>query len=181
MMENDIEILTVKDAQRGSEQAWKELFRMNFEAIYQFSLNLTSGRRDIAEEVTQQVFMTAAARIGRFRPQKGTFRAWLMGIAKNKAKKILSKEKRQTKLISQVLENNSTRQNQYQETFVYEVLAKLSPHYRAVLEEKYLKRKKVDEIAQANNSTPKAVESLLARARDKFAEVSKQMKDKNII
>jgi RNA polymerase sigma-70 factor (ECF subfamily) len=180
-MENNIEILTIKDAQRGSEQAWKELFRMNFEAIYQYSLNLTSGRRDMAEEVTQQVFMTAAARIGRFRPQRGTFRAWLMGIAKNKAKKVVSKEKKQAKLISQVLENNSTVRNRYQETFVYEVLAKLPPHYRAVLEEKYLKGFKIDEIAQANNSTPKAVESLLARARDKFAQVLKEMKDKNII
>jgi RNA polymerase sigma factor (sigma-70 family) len=180
-MENNIEIVTIKDAQSGSELAWKELFHMNFEAIYQFSLNLVCGRVDMAEEVTQQVFMTAAARIGRFKPHMGTFRAWLMGIAKNKAKKISLKEKMQAKLISHVLENNQTAAAQYPETFVYEVLAKLPTNYRAVLEEKYLKGRKVDEIAQANHSTTKAIESLLGRARDKFAQVSKEMKDKNSI
>ena len=55
--------------------------------------------------------------------------------------------------------------------FVYETLARLPAHYRSVLEAKYLEGLTVNEIADANGSTPKAVESLLGRAREKFAEV----------
>ena len=61
--------------------------------------------------------------------------------------------------------------------FVYEVLAELPAHYRSVLEAKYLEGLTVNQIAQTSRSTPKAVESLLARARNKFAQVHSQMQD----
>ena len=60
---------------------------------------------------------------------------------------------------------------------VYEVLAKLPVHYRSVLEAKYLEGLTVNQIAETSQSTPKAVESLLARARDKFAQVHAQIED----
>ena len=176
-MENNIEILTIADAQRGSQQAWRNLFKWHFEPIYNYCLKLTSGKVDIAEEVTQQVFMTAAAKISSYKTKHGTFRAWLIGIAKNKAKKLISKEIRQKQLQSQDNNARSNETNQ-SETFVYEILAELPAHYRSVLEEKYIKGLKVDEIAAAGNCTPKAVESLLGRARERFAQVLKQMKDK---
>ena len=182
LMEYDIEILTIKEAQRGSQQAWQNLFRWHFEPVYQYCLTLASGRQDIAEEVTQQVFMTAAVKINSFKSKHGTFRAWLIGIAKNKSKKLKHSENRQKELKSQSLEKNSQSQKKEQsEAFVHEVLAKLPAHYRLVLEEKYIKGLKVNEIATASNCTPKAVESLLGRARDKFAQVSKQMKDEYMI
>ncbi|MBN1972697.1 MAG: RNA polymerase sigma factor [Sedimentisphaerales bacterium] len=180
LMENDIETLTIIDAQKGSQQAWQNLFKWHFEPIYSYCLNLTSGRQDMAEEVTQQVFITAAVKIGSFKSKHGTFRAWLIGIAKNKVKKVILKEKRQKQLQS-IERNFQKKEDNLHGTFVHEILAELPAHYRSVLEEKYLKGLKVDEIATASNCTPKAVESLLGRAREKFAQVSKQMKDKNII
>ena len=66
-MENDIEILTIIDAKKGSQQAWQNLFKWHFEPIYSYSLNLTSGKQELAEEVTQQVFMTAAVKISSFK------------------------------------------------------------------------------------------------------------------
>ena len=177
-MQNDIEILTILDAQKGSQQAWQNLFQWHFDSVYSYCLNLVSGKQDLAEEITQDVFMTAAVKIGSFKSKHGTFRSWLIGIAKNKAKKLLSKEQRQKQL--QSLDRNSqNKEENLKETFVHEILAELPAHYRSVLEEKYLKGLKVDEIAMTSNCTPKAVESLLGRARDKFEQVSKQIKDKN--
>ena len=43
-------------------------------------------------------------------------------------------------------------------------------HYEDVLRAKYVERKSVAEIASETNSTEKAVESLLTRARDAFRE-----------
>ena len=60
---------------------------------------------------------------------------------------------------------------------VYETLAHLPAHYRSVLEAKYLEGLTVNEIAEAHESTPKAVESLLGRARDKFAQVYNKRRD----
>ena len=132
----------------------------------------------MAEEITQQVFMTAARRIGGFKPQQGTFRAWLIGIAKNRFMKVRSKELRHKGHQKQFFEEVSASENVNRPAlFVYEVLAELPVHYRSVLEAKYLQGLTVDQIAEANRSTPKAVESLLARARDKFAQIHSQIQD----
>ena len=49
-------------------------------------------------------------------------------------------------------------------------LAALPDHYEAVLRAKYLDRLTVDEIATGRGESPKAVESLLSRARQAFRE-----------
>ena len=132
----------------------------------------------MAEEITQQVFMTVARRIGRFKPQEGRFRAWLLGIAKNHFRKFQSKELRHKSYEKQLLKNASERKKtDAPKLYVYEALARLPVHYRSVLEAKYLEGLTVNEIAEANGCTPKAVESLLGRARDKFAQVYNSGRD----
>ena len=177
-MEADLEIIAVRGAQRGDEDAWRSLFEWHFEPVYRYCLNLSSGKQEMAEEITQQVFMTAAHRIGRFKQRQGTFRAWLLGIARNRFMKVRSKQLRrgghERQFSTRVPESAGANRSQL---FVYEVLAELPAHYRSVLEAKYLQGLTVDQIAEANRSTPKAVESLLARARNKFAQVHGQMQD----
>ena len=177
-MDADREIFAVRSAQNGDEKAWRILFDWHFEPVYKYCLSLSSGRQDMAEEIAQQVFMTAARRIGRFRQQKGSFRAWLFGIAKNHLMKTQSRELRhqcyEKKCLEQATEN---KKRDAPQLFVYEALAQLPVHYRSVLEAKYLEGLTVNQIAEANGSTPKAVESLLGRARDKFAQVYNQLRE----
>jgi len=174
-MEVNRETFAVRSAQNGDEKAWRYLFERHFESVHRYCLSLSSGRQDLAEEITQQVFMTAAYRIDRFKPQKGSFRAWLLGIAKNRFLKAQSGEVRHKHHEKQCLEQASQgKKSDAPELFVYEALARLPAHYRSVLEAKYLEGLTVNEIAEANGSTPKAVESLLGRARDKFAQVYKK-------
>ena len=49
-------------------------------------------------------------------------------------------------------------------------LAALPENYEAVLCAKYLEQQSVDQIAALRNETPKAIESLLTRARAAFRE-----------
>ena len=50
-------------------------------------------------------------------------------------------------------------------------LAELPPRYEAVLRAKYLDGRSVQQIAEAGGETPKAVESLLGRAREAFRDM----------
>ncbi len=132
----------------------------------------------MADEIAQQVFTTAARRIGRFKQRQGTFRAWLLGIARNRFMKLRSKELRHRGRRKQLLEEASgSGEVNSDHLLVHQVLAELPARYRSVLEAKYLRGLTVSEIAETNSSTPKAAESLLARARDKFAETYRRIQD----
>jgi len=177
-MDIDFEALTVVSARRGDGQAWRNLFEWHFEAVYRYCLGLACGRQDIAEEIAQQVFVTAAGRVNKFKPKKGTFRSWLLGIAKNRFMKLESKEQRRKRYETEFSTESSERENRRsEELLVYEALARLPVRCRLVLEAKYLEGLTVKEIAETEGRTVKATESLLSRAREKFAQVYKRMRD----
>ncbi len=50
----------VREAQAGSESAWRRLFELHFDAVYRFCLALAAGRRELAEETAQRSFVAAA-------------------------------------------------------------------------------------------------------------------------
>jgi len=177
-MEADLEIKAIKGAQTGNEDAWRSLFEWHFESVYKYCLSLAAGRQEMADEIAQQVFTTAARRIGRFKQRQGTFRAWLLGIARNRSMKLQSKELRHREYKKKLLKKTSGSEKVNSgHLLVHKVLAELPVRYRSVLEAKYLRGQTVKQIAEANSSTPKAAESLLARARDKFEEIYRQMQD----
>jgi len=174
----DAETVIVVAAQGGSEPAWRQLFEMHFDAVYRFCLALAVGRREVAEETAQQVFITAARRIGRFDPQKGTFRGWLLGIARNRYMTLEAKERRRRhhEALSQEDRGDGT-EGLEADLHVHEALARLPADYRRVLESKYLKQLTMKQMAQAKGISIEAVESLLRRARDRFAQVYQQVQD----
>lgn len=177
-MDIDFEALTIVNAQRGEREAWRNLFEWHFEPVYRYCVRLACGRQDVAEEIAQEVFVTAGRRINKYRAKKGTFRGWLLGIAKNRFMKLELKEARRRRYEAQVSRESSKGTDEgSQELLVYEALARLPAHYRMVLETKYIEGHTVSEIAENQGRTVKATESLLSRAREKFAQVYKQMGD----
>jgi len=66
----------------GDEQAFTALYRRRQAAIYRFALHM-SGREDIAEEVTQDVFVAIIREPHRFDSGRGTVCSFLFGIARN--------------------------------------------------------------------------------------------------
>jgi RNA polymerase sigma-70 factor (ECF subfamily) len=52
-----------------------------------------TGRQEVAEEVTQDVFLNLIRRPERFDPQKGALAAFLLGIARNLALRWLERER----------------------------------------------------------------------------------------
>jgi RNA polymerase sigma-70 factor (ECF subfamily) len=66
----------------GDEAAFTLLYRRKHPAIYRFALHM-SGNAAIAEDVTQEVFMTLIRDAKRFDPARGTLGGFLFGVARN--------------------------------------------------------------------------------------------------
>jgi RNA polymerase sigma-70 factor, ECF subfamily len=66
----------------GDEAAFTVLYRRKHPAIYRFALHM-SGNAALAEDVTQEVFMTLIRDAKRFDPARGTLGGFLFGIARN--------------------------------------------------------------------------------------------------
>lgn len=66
----------------GDEDAFTLLYHRKHPAIYRFALHM-SGNCSLAEDVTQEVFMTLIRDAKRFDPARGTLGGFLFGIARN--------------------------------------------------------------------------------------------------
>jgi RNA polymerase sigma-70 factor, ECF subfamily len=66
----------------GDEDSFTLLYRRKHPAIYRFALHM-SGNSAVAEDVTQEVFMTLIRDAKRFDPALGTLGGFLFGIARN--------------------------------------------------------------------------------------------------
>ena len=75
------EILVARIA-GGDADALGMLFRRRQQSVYRFALHLT-GSASLADDVTQDVFVTVIRDAARFEAGRGTVPAWLCGIARN--------------------------------------------------------------------------------------------------
>jgi RNA polymerase sigma-70 factor, ECF subfamily len=66
----------------GEAVSLSVLFRRRQQNVYRFALHLT-GSPSIADDVTQDVFVTVIREAGRFEAGRATVSAWLCGIARN--------------------------------------------------------------------------------------------------
>lgn len=77
----------------GDESAFTALYRRRQSAVYRFALQM-SGSTAIAEDVTQEVFVTLLERGGSYDPERGTVASFLYGIARNQALRRIAKDRR---------------------------------------------------------------------------------------
>jgi len=66
----------------GNREAFAALFQRYHGLVYRFSVQM-SGSRDLAEDVTQEVFIALAENRARYRPERGSLKAYLYGIARH--------------------------------------------------------------------------------------------------
>jgi RNA polymerase sigma-70 factor, ECF subfamily len=77
----------------GDEDAFTLLYRRRHSSIYRFALHM-SGNATIAEDVTQEVFMTLIRDPRRFDPARGTLGGFLFGVARNFLRKRWEQDRR---------------------------------------------------------------------------------------
>jgi RNA polymerase sigma-70 factor, ECF subfamily len=82
----------------GDEEAFTLLYRRRHPAIYRFALHMT-GNPAVAEDVTQEVFMTLIRDTKRFDPRRGTLGGFLYGVARNHLRKRWEQDRRLVPLV----------------------------------------------------------------------------------
>lgn len=155
----------------GDESAWRTLYVEAFDPLYRFVRGRCGSRADWVDEIVQETWLVAVRRIVDFDPQRGPLQQWLRGIALNQ----LRNRVRRHGLVTnpewnwnELAEESSTANVTDTRGEVELTLAALDDRHAAVLRAKYLDAQSVQEIAESWEQTPKAIESLLTRARRAF-------------
>jgi len=84
---------------KGDEPAFLEFYRQYQGPVYRFAMQM-SGKTELAEEVTQDVFMAAMRSAGEYDAAKGSLMAFLYGIARNYVMRCLERERQYTALLN---------------------------------------------------------------------------------
>jgi RNA polymerase sigma-70 factor (ECF subfamily) len=165
----------------GDTAAWRAWYDEHFDRLAAYVRWRCGGLADLSDDVTQEAWLTAVRRLRTFDPARGPFSAWLCGIASNAARNALRGRRRfrkRSRPLTRVDPPASADPGEREKAErVAAALAALPDHYEAVLRAKYLDRQTVEQIAAGRGDTPKAVESLLSRARHAFREVYESTAD----
>src|SRR5262245_22061030 len=130
---------------------------------------------DLVDDIVQEVFLTAWEKMSSFRGES-SLRAWLLGIARHKVEDYYRTRLREAVPLSDdfpveltdelELDNKLDRARLYSRT--KSVMVTLTEPYRIVLLWRYWENHSTQQIAAQIGKTEKAVERILARARDQF-------------
>jgi RNA polymerase sigma-70 factor (ECF subfamily) len=77
---------------RGDEGAFLTFYRRYQGLVYRFAVQM-SGKVEIAEEVTQDVFMVVMGSANKYDPKRGSVAAYLYGVARNFVLRRLEQER----------------------------------------------------------------------------------------
>ena len=81
----------------GDEDAFTLLYRRRHPAIFRFALHMC-GNVAVAEDVTQEVFMTLIREARRFDPARGSLAGFLLGVARNHLRRHWEQDRRSVAL-----------------------------------------------------------------------------------
>jgi RNA polymerase sigma-70 factor (ECF subfamily) len=158
---------------RKDRKATAEFVERFADAIYNYVHWRLYPATDAAEDLVQDVFLDAWRGLERYRGD-AALTAWLLGIARHKVQDYYRKALRTVELpddpgaASEHPEFERALADRQQEARIQQVLAELPETYRVVLLWRYWDGQSGAQIAAAIGRTEKAVERLLARAREQF-------------
>jgi RNA polymerase sigma-70 factor (ECF subfamily) len=163
---------------RKDRKATAEFVNRYSNAVYAYLHSRLFPRVDVVDDLLQEVFLAAWENLPGFQG-RSSLKNWLVGIARHKvegyyraqlrAPKSLPDEEDepvQTATPTPSFDELMDRERLHKKT--REVLATLPESYRVVLLWRYWERRSVLEMAEQTGKTVKAIERLLARARQQF-------------
>jgi RNA polymerase sigma-70 factor (ECF subfamily) len=161
----------------GDALAFDAFGERYFAALYRFALSRLGGERELARDTVQATFAKALSRIETYRGDAALL-TWLCACWRNEVRMALRSKPagRFRRLEAPDLDTLASANPSPDESvlrserdgWVHASLDTLPEHQARALEWKYVERLSTAEIAQRTGTTPKAVESLLGRAREAF-------------
>jgi RNA polymerase sigma-70 factor, ECF subfamily len=171
----------------GDEKEFARVFRENYPRLYRFAFARLNGDADAADEMAQRTLCRAVRKLHLYRAEASLF-TWLCQICRHEIHDYRESRERNGRHVVLIDDDPDVRaalesipadgrsdpagiaRRAEILRFVQVVLDFLPAHYTDVLRWKYIEDLGVDEIAHRLNVTPRAAESLLARARRSFRE-----------
>lgn len=178
----------------GDERAFRELFDDFFPRLYRFAVVRLDGDHDAAAEVVQQSFCRALEKLDTYRAEAALY-TWFCQICRNvlvdycRAKNrrgqhvVLFEDHASVRAVIDTLAGPATDRPETAawqrdvKRLVQATVDALPAHYGDVLEWKYVDGLTVKEIATRLQTSGKAAESLLTRAREAFRHAMLDMVD----
>lgn len=176
-----------RDALAGNPLAVALLAEATLQPLYAFCLYRVGRNRHLCEEVVQETLVRAIRDLDHYDPERAHDNVfpWLTGLARNEIQRVLGREK--NALALQTLWERMDREllslyalldsepitddvlvREETAELVNATMSQLPSHYREALEAKYVDGKSVRDLALTWQTTEKAVESQLTRARKAF-------------
>jgi RNA polymerase sigma-70 factor (ECF subfamily) len=162
---------------RKDRKATAEFVSRYADSIYSYVRKRIMPRPEPVEDIVQEVFLAALQSLEAYRGE-ARLRHWLLGIARHKVEDYYRRRLREAEWpdLDDELAQEQSVVPQYEDEMdratarerTNRVLSVLPETYALVLMWRYFEGRTTREIAQSTGKTEKAVERLLARAREQF-------------
>jgi RNA polymerase sigma-70 factor (ECF subfamily) len=167
----------VSDVLAKDRKATAEFVSRCVDYAYPFVCRRLMPRTELVEDLMQEIMLAAWQSLGSFRGSSG-LRSWILGIARHKTEDYYRKRVRAMEVHENEDENFAEpamvpRFEEYldsasQQERVQQTIAALPEAYALALIWRYRDSRSLGEMAELTGKTEKAMERLLARARESF-------------
>jgi RNA polymerase sigma factor (sigma-70 family) len=180
------DFVLVQQATRGDQKAYAELMGRYRDAIYYMLIKMVNNASD-AEDLTIEAFGKAFKNIQQYTPNYA-FSTWLFKIATNncidfiRKKKTLTvsldqndddPDKMSTDIMAPNLDPEEEMIKEQKQKMMREIVSKLKPRYRKLIELRYFKEYSYEEIAEELELPIGTVKAQLFRARELLYNILK--------
>ncbi len=184
--------LVLRAREKGDQKAYATLMNTYREPVYYMLLKMTGSTTD-AEDLTIEAFGKAFKAIGSYTPNFA-FSTWLFRIATNNCIDFIRKkrtptvsldslctdnegEKMETNFPSETLDPEERIIDFQRKEAMREIVSRLKPHYRVLIELRYFDEKSYEEIAEQLQIPIGTVKAKLFRAREFLLDLAKKCVD----
>jgi RNA polymerase sigma-70 factor (ECF subfamily) len=138
--------------------AWTRLFEEHQHIVYRAALAQV-GERELAEDVTAQVFLEAIEGIRRYRDRGKPIGAWLMSIARHRSLDALRKRRREARATPPPSPEGAAHV-----VVALDALERLTTEQRQIMHLRFVEDLSIETVATLTGRSPGAVKSLQHRA-----------------
>lgn len=176
-------------ANNSNEKSFNSLYNNYYKEVYKLILFKVNGKHEIAEELTQDVFIKANEHLSSYNSEIAKLSTWLYTIANRKVIDYYRKNANNTKVnVSDFAdaetgkeiftfvgseETNTQAENNELRTKIVKAIESLKPDYRKMAELFFYDDKQYNEIAAICNVPIGTVKGMINRCRVMLQEVLK--------
>ena len=162
-MKSDQEL--VRRTLSGGNHHYGVLIQRYADYLFGLCMRLTTGNRDLSEDISQQSFLKSYRYLASF-DQKKSYKHWLTGITVNCFKDMLLKEQRYTSL--DVIEESTHSPDLDGDSEFFNLIKPLTDDEKILFTLKYIYEYQNNEIAELLGRKTGTVKSQISRAMEKL-------------